>query len=296
MCCHMYLTFARYIDGTNNAALRKEVCLVCAQSLFMVDLEETSFDDLLNKRHLIPVYPHPAHRLTEGCLLHEDVMDDAVTYACSDCMSNLRKNQRPRLALSNAMWIGRVPMQLEILTLPERMLIALYFPAVYVVKLFPKGRSQYTWDQETVNSGMRGNVSTYRLHREDIANLVTGRTMPPLPAILSATIGVTFVGAKNLPLRILPDMFRVRRRRVRDALVWLKANNPLHHDIDISEERLELLPRNSVPEEILVTTRYEENRTMLDIERAGYMPEYEEDLLPEKEPTGECMAGLAIHF
>ncbi|KAJ6497951.1 hypothetical protein C8R47DRAFT_1068862 [Mycena vitilis] len=240
----------RYIDGTSNKALEKQTCLICARLLPMDETQEIDFDDLPNKRLLIPLYPHPAHRLRDIYLIHEDVMDDATTYICHECYTHLNKDTRPSLALSNAMWIGRIPLQLEILTLPERILISLYFPAVFVVKLFPKGRNEHTWNQNTVNSGMKGNVSTYRLHRADIASLVSGKTMPPTAAILSATIGVTFVGAKNVPLRILPVSCATKAER---------------------------LPWNAVPDEILETTRYDEDRTRLDAEQAGYVPVYDEE-------------------
>ncbi|KJA12784.1 hypothetical protein HYPSUDRAFT_102952, partial [Hypholoma sublateritium FD-334 SS-4] len=58
---------------------------------------------------------------------------------------------------------------------------------------------------------------------------------PPTAQILSATIGVTFLGPKGLPEATMPEMFRVRRRRVREALQWLKMNNPLYANIEISE-------------------------------------------------------------
>ena len=101
------------------------------------------------------------------------------------------------------MWIGDVPLALKVLTLPERILVARYFPAAYIIKLCPKKRGAQYWASEGMQSGLRGNVSTYRLNTNDIANLTGDLIMPPPSAILAATIGVTFVGPKNLPEKTL---------------------------------------------------------------------------------------------
>ncbi|KAJ6447856.1 hypothetical protein C8R47DRAFT_999680 [Mycena vitilis] len=235
-------------------------------------MEETAITAIPNGRHLIPDKPHPAHTLFGGWLLHEDAATQQRTYLCMQCKRKLSHDERPPLALANGMWIGQIPFELRILTLPERLLVSLYFPAAYVVKLYPKVKGARTWTKEMLNSGMKGNVSTYKLNTAQIAGIVSGNTMPPSPVILAATIGVTFVGAGNTPLRILPDFLRVRRKRVFDALLWLKRNNHLYANINISEDQLRLLPENAVPEEILANTRFSNDVAGLEREQAGYVP------------------------
>ncbi|KAJ7507782.1 hypothetical protein B0H11DRAFT_2218604 [Mycena galericulata] len=259
---------------TGNAALIKHVCMVCARKLFAEFMVTMEAQAIPNSRHLIPMYAHPAHRLTNGWLLHVEAMEAGQTYICVDCKSKLLMDERPAYALSNGMWIGSRPFELMVLTLPERLLIALYFPAVYVVKLYPKVKGARFWDKRTVNSGLKGNVSTYRLNISDIADIVEGvpKSLPPSPKILAATIGVTFVGKGNKPLSVLPDFLKVRRQRVFEALVWLKANNPLYQLVNIAEDQLSLLPENGVPEEILVNTRISEDVNGLEREHAGYVP------------------------
>ncbi|KAF7320996.1 ATP-dependent DNA helicase [Mycena chlorophos] len=136
-------------------------------------------------------------------------------------------------------------------------------------------------------AGLRGNVSTYRLNTEEIAEMVEGNLMPRPVGLLAAVIGVTFVGAKNIPLFVLPDVFEVRRRRVWDALAWLKANNPLYADIDIDADRLRELPECGVPEEILLNARYVEDESVLDKEHAGYVPVDMGDVLEGRAPAEE---------
>src|SRR5882762_4091806 len=88
--------------------------------------------------------------------------------ACHDCLRALRNNQTPALSLANGMWIGDVPPELAILTLPEKVLVAKYFPAAYIVKLFPEQKGASHWSSSGKNSGIQGNVAMYRLNVEDI--------------------------------------------------------------------------------------------------------------------------------
>jgi uncharacterized protein DUF6570 len=123
-----------------------------------------------------------------------------------------------------------------------------------------------------MHSGLKGNVSTYRLDPRQIAHLIDGTSFPPPAKILTATIGITFVGPKGLRESTMPAMFRVRRWRVRDGLLWLKANNPLYSDIKISEERLLELPEDGVPEELLMIARHSMDTQALERETEGYVP------------------------
>ncbi|KAH9014179.1 hypothetical protein EDB83DRAFT_2193273, partial [Lactarius deliciosus] len=169
---------------------------------------------------------------------------------CPSCLSHLQRNKTPPLSLANGMWIGPVPGELKILTLPEHVLVARHFPAAYIVKLYPKKKGARSWGTKNLQSGLRGNVSTYRLNTEDIAKMTDAQIMPPRSSILAATIGVTFVGPRNVPEKTMPGFLRVNRNRVRMALQWLKQNNPLYEHIIICPERLNTLPVDGFPQEI----------------------------------------------
>nr|GAT59124.1 predicted protein [Mycena chlorophos] len=198
-------TIAACISG--NSALAKGTCMVCARRLFVTELEQCKPDDIPNLHLLSPTHPHPAQFLYRGSLLHARAVSAPVQFVCSQCHSQLLKFERPPLSLSNNMWIGDVPFALSILTLPERILIGIHFPAAYIVKLFPKKGSPGSWDKESINSGLCGNVSTYHLNTSAISDMVTGNILPRPVGLLAAVIAVTFVGARNIPLFILPDIF-----------------------------------------------------------------------------------------
>lgn len=162
---------------------------------------------------------------------------------CSSCLGALQKDRLPKLALSNQIWIGNVPSVLRILSLPERLLVSRHLPAAYIVKLFPNAKGSRYWiNRNSVNSGLRGNVSTYQMDIQGIAGLIETilrcLRMPPPVHLLSATIGITFIGPKKLPELTLPDYFIVRRKRVHDALIWLQENDTLYANISIDTKRL----------------------------------------------------------
>ena len=209
-------------------------------------------------------------------------------YICHDCSHALNANKTPALSLANGMWIGDVPQELSILTLPEKVLIAKYFPATYIVKLFPKKKGATQWSSSGLNSGVKGNVSTYKLNTEDIVGMIDPKIMPPPVKILASVIGVTIIGPKNIPELTMLGYFRVRRNYIREALKWLRAHNALYADVQISESRLDELPDDGVPDGIMESTRFSDDVGQLWRSMAGYVEEEEEDI----QNTTQCAASV----
>ncbi|RDB26275.1 ATP-dependent DNA helicase pfh1 [Hypsizygus marmoreus] len=267
-----------YIDQTTNEALRQSVCTVCARLLPAAEIVERTLVNVPNRDLLKPQKSHPRHDLTEGLLLCKaGLSSPGMGNVCEECHRKLDKGKRPPLSLSNHMWIGDVPHELKVLTLPERLLIAKYLPAAYVVKMYPKAEGANAWDRRTLNNAMKGNVSTYRLNPEDVVHFMAGNEMPPPPEVLAATIAVTIVGKGGKCEASLPRCFRVKRGRVHAALLWLKAHNPLYASMVISEDRLALLPDNGVPDAITHAVRYSDDEELLEEERNGYVPCQEDE-------------------
>jgi hypothetical protein len=94
---------------------------------------------------------------------------------------------------------------------------------------------------------------------DEVADMVGGSIMPNPTRVLASMIGVTIIGPKNIKEKTMPGFLWVRRSRMREALVWLKANNPLYADVTISWERLETVIKHSIPDEILAATRYSDD-------------------------------------
>jgi hypothetical protein len=267
---------AEFIDRTSNAALAVGVCAVCARETFMTELSSHLLEHIPNPHHLKPIVPHPRHDLLDGMLLHPTgLTSDGRGNICAECCRALKSDRVPMFSLANGLWVGQIPHELAYLTLPERILIAKYFPAAYIIKLYPKKKGARHWDKRQMYSGLRGNVSTYRLDQTSIASMIDGSVMPQAASILAATIGITFVGPKNLPEKCLPNIFRVRRIRVQTALEWLKLNNPLFENITISASRLAQLPEDGVPYELTATAKLSTDINMLHAEQDGYVPSQE---------------------
>jgi hypothetical protein len=264
---------AGFIDRTNNAALAVGICGVCARETAATDLNPHLLDHIPSRHRLTPSEPHAKHDIYDGMLLHPSGLSrGGLCDICCECLRALKADKVPKFALANGMWIGQTPHELQFLTLPERMLVAKFFPAAYIIKLYPKKKGARFWDKCQMYSGLRGNVSTYRLDQSQITSMIDGSAMPHTTDILAATIGITFVGPRNLPDRGLPDMFKVRRARVKKALEWLKDNNPLFKDITISTSRLAQIPEDGVPYELTVTTKHSTDVNMLYAEQDGYVP------------------------
>ena len=102
--------------------------------------------------------------------------------------------------------------------------------------------------------------------------------MPRPPAILASLILVNFIAVGKVPKAWLHPTFRVRRAVLLRALEWLKENNPKYYgDIEISEDRLNELPEDNVPEEINAIVCQMEDIGILEGEMDGYVPRDENE-------------------
>ena len=274
-----------FIDRTSNAALAREVFMSCTRTVWRRDTTKYEVSQILNQELLHPYDHHPSYVLTKGMLLHHKVLEDSSGEGiegrlCHDCLRDLKLSKRPKFSLANGMWVGEIPFELSVLTMAEKILIARYYPTAYVVKLFPKQKGARQWNSAGLNSGVRGNVSMYRLNVSDIADIVNPSILPPPASILAAIIAVTIIGPKGLPEKTMPGFLKVRRSRIRAALVWLKANNPFYANIEISEEMLLQFPENDIPLEILHTVKHSDDMEQLERERAGYIVEDDDVEIP----------------
>lgn len=107
--------------------------------------------------------------------------------------------------------------------------------------------------------------------------MVDGRLMPQSSRVLAKIIAVTYLGVGPLPKDWLSKTFRVRRFHVREAPSWLKTNNKRYYgNIEISVARLNQLPDNDVPVEILANIRQEHSGGMAEREMTWYRGDTDE--------------------
>lgn len=134
---------------------------------------------------------------------------------CSKC------HRRPDVLfnVSNGLDFGRVPEQLQDLTMIEEILIARVHPVVSVYKI----RGQ--------QSGYSGHVMNFVQHVEQVATV-----LPHNLRTLNTVILLNRTTANGVV------QFKCRSAKVRAALIWLRANNQYYSDIEINEGLMSQLP------------------------------------------------------
>lgn len=101
--------------------------------------------------------------------------------------------------------------------------------------------------------------------------MLKGQRMLMLVASLTSVIVITFIGRKQLPMDWMKKTFRVRRSKVYEALMWLRRNNPIYADINVDRHRLDDLPEDDVPEELILVMREGDDEELLEKERESYL-------------------------
>lgn len=269
---------AAFYHATNTASTQLAVCAICAREQLqsVIATQSLRLSTIPNTHRLRPTTPHDSHSVLNNCLLLSDLCsddEDPFVPVCAECLHALQSsvNKPPPYALANGLWIGETPFPLDGLTLPEQLLISRVFTRVFVVKLRPKKKG--SGDPNTLQNGLRGNVTSFSMNTQQITDMVLGTLMPRPPSILASLITIAYIGSGQLPKRWLLNSFRVRRHRIREALIWLKAHNPHYHDISLNDDALAALPEDDVPFELYATIRQEENSMLAEREGAGYVPD-----------------------
>jgi hypothetical protein len=113
----------------------------------------------------------------------------------------------------------------------------------------------------------------YQLNTLDISTIIEGNLLPLWLAWLAATISITIVGAKNLPVKSLPSLLSVNCNRVKDTLLFLKKENHLYSDIIILEDNLCLLSEDSLLPELFTIIKHSDQCELLEQEQEEYIIE-----------------------
>ncbi|KAI0263900.1 hypothetical protein BC834DRAFT_826866 [Gloeopeniophorella convolvens] len=143
-----------------------------------------------------------------------------------------------------------------------------------VIKLFPKDGKIFGGSQ-TLQSALRGNVTTFSMNMRDIVSMVEGHLLPQLPAVLPSVLSIAYVGPGVLSKDKLYKTFRVRCSVVATALAWLKTHNAKYHgDVEISDVRLKLLPKDNMPDKIMATLVIAKTMRKSSIRRMTTMSRY----------------------
>lgn len=164
--------------------------------------------------------------------IFENEMDALKYFTCDGCKeAHLTSKDNAKCLHNKKCWEyssingmdpGEVPNELKDLTFIEEQLISRVHPMISVFKL---NGLQY---------GYRGNIINFS---QDVSNFAS--QLPHKIEDLQSVITVTYKDSNNAD-----HDFRVRVRKVREALLWLKRNNPYYKNVKISEENLQQLPKD----------------------------------------------------
>lgn len=196
---------------------------------------------------------------------------------CCKCYDSLSSGSIPKFSPANGIWLGSVPSELQGLTIPEEKLISLYRHNSCIIKLQSPFHSA-----TTAQTALKGNCITF------LQNLSSVATNLPLAVDdLCETLKVIFVGSQPPKRLQLKRVLTVRKKKIFDALQWLKKHNSLYQNISINLANIEKLPEDDVPESIMSTIEQNIVQEGSVSERSGYVVD------PLSEPgenyTSECI-------
>src|SRR5699024_9988505 len=134
------------------------------------------------------------------------------------CFSCKNDEEKKKFTSENNMHPGDVPEALKGLSYIEQMLIAQIHPVIRLFKI--QGRQV----------AYKGNVINFRQNIESYTTV-----LPHAPSDLPSTI----LFCKETPSGVA--QFRARADKIKNALIWLKANNHYYQRITISDHNLAII-------------------------------------------------------
>ena len=134
----------------------------------------------------------------------------------------------------------KTPPELSGLTLPEKILISVYQPKMYVTTF--RGKAGPGTEQR----GLKGNTITFPQDVVKVAHI-----LPSNMNTLADNIQVVFIGNRIPSKEALKKVLTVRKQKVLDALAYLVENHPLYANITINHNND--LPEDDIPDSIWET-------------------------------------------
>ena len=203
-----------------------------------------------------------------------------LTLARFECLRCKRDKGNPKLySQENDMDPGALPLELQGLTDIEEMLIARASPIMCVYRKHGGQR------------GHRGHVLNLPQDIQGILNRLP-RNIAHLPYLI-----IRRDGTDNTHRDCT-----VRREKVLQAIMWLKANNPFYADVAIDYESLQCLPQDGVPDDLPTVEDPESNEeqhaqqedaeNQIPLQNHSFLP------LPQREQTEQdaiCALIVWIH-
>jgi hypothetical protein len=178
----------------------------------------------------------------------------------------------------------RYPQVLRDLTPLEERLISRSQPYGWTTKI------EISLDKSTSGAYRKLKKGHICVFQQDLDSLIDN----VLPAPLfrqRESIRICFVGPRKPLPKDISFMFRVRPAKILEALQWLKSNNPLYHNIEISQDRLDEYADSvdGVPRPLLQDITLYQAPAEERIQTSHYTPPAEHGSRGDVDPTLESL-------
>ncbi|CAF1023771.1 unnamed protein product, partial [Rotaria magnacalcarata] len=120
----------------------------------------------------------------------------------------------------------------------------------------------------TAQSAIKGNCISFP---QDVVNIAA--TLPLELEDLCDSLKIIFVGCRTPERNQLKNILTVRKKKVLNALQWLRQNNSLYRNVIINQSIIDKLPDDDVPECLWATMQVSDNVETATNERASYIPD-----------------------
>nr|GAT48229.1 ATP-dependent DNA helicase [Mycena chlorophos] len=214
-------------SATSNTALKRSECSFCG-ALESVDSVHLISTEVLDISLLVSAVDRLRVLLHQPCIevFRPETLVDGCYVLCTACRREVAHSKFKHIPLrsyANGLWTGLCPPELSDLTFLEEQCIARARATRCMFKLELGPTGQYA---------SRGNVCVFP---QDPTSLV--EQLPPPLSALRDEVCIILVGSPDTV--VTADMLSrtpllVRRSKIIDALLWLRANNPLYGSLDIN--------------------------------------------------------------
>ena len=128
-----------FIKETSFESLETVECGICGEAVKLTERKQERIYDLpynILGSHVDPNQENLTEYVEQGLLLSPGGVENGTfVNCCKQCHQALKNEKLPKFSIANKFQIGETPDELKGLTLPEKLLIALYRPKIHVVKL-----------------------------------------------------------------------------------------------------------------------------------------------------------------
>ncbi|KAI3644906.1 hypothetical protein MP228_011070 [Amoeboaphelidium protococcarum] len=251
-CCAVSIPHALQLDVHLVGPLPPNDPVVCilVQMLVPRVAVEKRLDYLSDRLSLFSYHnkcPYNGVVLERAGILHSANKDcQCRVILCSNCLDVLSDNMMPKFALANGFFtVSRQQLNLPELTFIEQLMLALYRPVIFMIKL-----SQFAGSQ----SGYRGHFFAVKQSPLEVENVV--QSLPCLSGYLSASVQIIFISKLKVSnqkaiLKPFKRLFSVDTNKVLIWLKFLKQFSRVYADCQIAEDALSTYENDQFIDQII---------------------------------------------